>query len=77
MPMKITYATMSTDNEEMNRAFEDALNSVKPRLGQDHGVVVDGEHRKDREFFEEVSPIDSGIVVGRYAQALTKDVDDA
>ena len=77
MPMKITYATMSTDNEEMNRAYEDALESVKPRLGQDHGVAVDGMHRKDRDFFEEVSPIDSGIVVGRYAQAVTQDVDDA
>ncbi len=77
MPMKITYATMSTDNEEMNRAYEDALENVKPRLGQDHGVAVDGMHRKDRDFFEEVSPIDSGIVVGRYAQAVTQDVDDA
>ena len=75
--MKITYATMSTDNEEMNRAYEDALDGVKPRLGLDHGVVVDGEHRKDRDFFEELSPIDSGIVVGRYAQAVTEDVDDA
>ena len=41
MPMKITYATMSTDNEEMNAAYEQALESVKPRLGQDHGVIVD------------------------------------
>ena len=77
MPMKITYATMSTDNEEMNKAYEDALERVRPRLGQDHGVAVDGEDRKDREFFEEVSPIDSSIVVGRYAQAVTQDVNDA
>ena len=77
MPMKITYATMSTDNEEMNRAYEAALESVKTRLGKDHGVMVDGEERKDREMFEEVSPIDSSVVVGRYAQATTQDVDDA
>ncbi|HEU5112530.1 MAG TPA: aldehyde dehydrogenase family protein, partial [Acidimicrobiia bacterium] len=77
MPMKITYATMSTDNEEMNRAYEDALESVKPRLGQVHGVAVDGDHRTDRELYQEVSPIDSSIVVGRYAQAVAKDVDDA
>ncbi len=77
MPMKITYATMSTDNEELNRAYEIALESVKPRLGQDHGVMVDGEERKEREMFEEVSPIDSEIVVGRYAQATAQDVGDA
>ncbi len=77
MPMKITYATMSTDNDEMNQAYEQALESVESELGQEHGVVVAGEERKDREFFEEVSPIDAGIVIGRYAQALTQDVDDA
>jgi 1-pyrroline-5-carboxylate dehydrogenase len=77
MPMKITYATMSTDNEEMNEAYEAALEAVKPRLGQEHGVIVDGEHRTDRDFYAEVSPIDSDIVVGRYAQAVTGDVDDA
>jgi 1-pyrroline-5-carboxylate dehydrogenase len=77
MPMKITYATMSTDNEEMNRAYEEALESVKPRLGQKHGVIVDGEQRTDRPFFVEASPIDSGLIVGRYAQATTSDVDDA
>ncbi|MGC2240406.1 MAG: aldehyde dehydrogenase family protein, partial [Acidimicrobiia bacterium] len=77
MAMKITYATMSLDNEEMNAAFERALEEVKDRLGQDHGVIVAGEHRKDREAFEERSPIDSSLVIGRYAQATAKDVDDA
>ncbi|MFZ0625363.1 MAG: aldehyde dehydrogenase family protein [Acidimicrobiia bacterium] len=77
MAMKITYATMSLDNEEMNAAFERALEEVKDRLGQDYGVIVAGEHRKDREAFEERSPIDSSLVIGRYAQATAKDVDDA
>ncbi|MGA7227247.1 MAG: aldehyde dehydrogenase family protein [Acidimicrobiia bacterium] len=77
MAMKITYATMSLDNEEMNAAFERALEDVKDRLGQDHGVIVAGEHRKGGEAFEERSPIDSSLVIGRYAQATAKDVDDA
>ena len=77
MPMKITYATMSADNEEMNQAYERALESVKPRLGQDHGVIVSGEARKERETHEERSPIDSALVVGRYSQSTSQDVDDA
>jgi 1-pyrroline-5-carboxylate dehydrogenase len=77
MSMKITYATMSADNEEMNRAYETALETVKPRLGQEHGVIVAGEERRDREMYREISPIDSGIVVGVYAQATSQDVDDA
>jgi 1-pyrroline-5-carboxylate dehydrogenase len=77
MVMKITYATMSADNEELNSSFETALENVRPRLGRTHGVIVNGEERTDRDLFEEVSPIDSSIVIGRYAQATIADVDDA
>jgi 1-pyrroline-5-carboxylate dehydrogenase len=77
MAMKITYATMSLDNEEMNAAFEQALEDVKDRLGRDHGVIVAGDERLGRETFEERSPIDSSLVIGRYAQAIAEDVDDA
>ncbi|MGH8914048.1 MAG: aldehyde dehydrogenase family protein [Acidimicrobiia bacterium] len=77
MALKITYATMSADNEELNSSYEAALESVRPRLGQDHGVIVNGEERLDREMFEETSPIDTSIVIGRYAQATTADIDDA
>ncbi|HEX5695434.1 MAG TPA: aldehyde dehydrogenase family protein, partial [Acidimicrobiia bacterium] len=75
--MKITYATMSADNEELNSSFETALEKVRPRLGQTHGVIVNGEERTERDLYEEVSPIDSAIVIGRYAQATIADVDDA
>ncbi len=77
MAVKITYATMSADNDELNSSYEAALESVKPRLGQVHGLLIDGEERTDRPLFEEVSPADSGIVIGRYAQATKDDVDDA
>jgi 1-pyrroline-5-carboxylate dehydrogenase len=77
MTVKITYATMSADNRELNEAFEAALERIRPDLGKTHGVIVNGEHRTDRDTYEEVSPIDSEIVIGRYAQATPDDVDDA
>lgn len=77
MATKITYATMSADNEELNAAFEKALEEVKGRLGREHGVIVNGEERLDRDMFEETSPIDSDLVIGKYAQATAQDVDDA
>ena len=40
MALKITYATMSADNEELNSAFEKAVVDVQSRLGQSHGVIV-------------------------------------
>ena len=77
MAVRITYATMSADNEELNTAYEKAVAEAESRLGQTHGVIVDGEVRTDREMFEEHSPIDGDIVVGRYAQATPADIDDA
>ena len=75
--MKITYATMSADNEELNQSFEASVEAVRERLGQSHGVIVNGERRTERDYFEEYSPSDSAILVGRYAQATAVDVDDA
>lgn len=77
MAMKITYATMSADNEELNSAFETSLEAVKQRLGQTHGVIINGEARTDRDVYEELSPLDQNLVVGRYSQATQDDVDDA
>ena len=39
--------------------------------------MVNGEERWGEGFYEERSPIDSEIVVGRYAQATEADVNDA
>ncbi len=77
MTTKITYATMSADNEDLNRAYEEAVERVRASLGRDHPFVINGEERWGDGFHEERSPIDSEIVVGRYAQATTADVDDA
>lgn len=77
MAVKITYATMSADNAELNEAYEAALINVKDRLNLDHGVIVNGEHRGGRELHTETSPTDIDLVVGRYAQATNDDVDDA
>jgi 1-pyrroline-5-carboxylate dehydrogenase len=77
MTTRITYATMSADNEELNRAYDEAVERVKQQLGRDHPFVVDGEERWGEGFHEERSPIDSEIVVGRYAQGTAQDVDHA
>lgn len=77
MTLKITYATMSADNEELNIAFESAVVDVQSRLGQTYGVIVNGENRTDRETYEELSPLDSDILVGRYSQGTEEDVNDA
>ena len=65
MALKITYATMSADNEELNSAYEKAAIDVQARLGQTHGVMVNGESRPDRDLYEEVSPINRDLLIGK------------
>jgi 1-pyrroline-5-carboxylate dehydrogenase len=74
---RITYATMSADNEELQRNYDEAAVRAKDQLGKDHPFVVNGEERWTEERYEEPSPIDSDIVIGRFSQAQAKDVEDA
>ncbi|MGH8958813.1 MAG: aldehyde dehydrogenase family protein [Acidimicrobiia bacterium] len=77
MTTKITYATMSADNPELNQSFDEAVERGKAGLGQRHPFVVNGEERWGDGLYEERSPIDSAIVVGSFAQATEADVNDA
>ncbi len=74
---RITYATMSADNEELHRRYEEAVERARGWLGQEHPFYVDGEERWGSGFHEERSPIDSEIVVGRFAQGTKQDAKDA
>lgn len=77
MAMKITYSTMSADNPELNAEYEKGLEAARARLGEHHPFYVNGEARTTEETYEERSPIDRDIVIGRYSQASTTDVDEA
>ncbi len=74
---RITYATMSADNEELHRRYEEAVERARGWLGQEHPFYVDGEERWGSGFHEERSPIDSEILVGRFAQGTKQDAKDA
>jgi len=74
---RITYATMSADNEELHRRYEEAVERARGWLGQEHPFYVDGEERWGTGFHEERSPIDSEIVIGKFAQGTKQDAKDA
>jgi 1-pyrroline-5-carboxylate dehydrogenase len=74
---RITYATMSADNPELHRRYEEAVERARGWLGQDHPFHVDGEERWGDGFHEERSPIDHEIVVGKFAQGTRQDAKDA
>jgi 1-pyrroline-5-carboxylate dehydrogenase len=75
---KITYATMSADNEELQEAYDRAVETVKSTwLGQKHQFFVNGEGRDGEGYVEERSPIDRDILIGHFAKATAQDAKDA
>ena len=74
---RVTYATMSADNEEMHKAYEKGIETAKSWLGERHPFYVNGEAREGEGYREERSPIDKDVVIGEFAQATREDVKDA
>ena len=75
--MKITYATLRADNEELHQLYEAGLEKAKGRLGAYHQNFVDGAERDGDGTFEVRSPIDTQLLVGTFARGTRKDVQDA
>ncbi|MGZ8606009.1 MAG: aldehyde dehydrogenase family protein, partial [Actinomycetota bacterium] len=73
---RITYATMSADNEELHRLYEQGIEVARSWLGQRHPLYVNGEAREGSGHKEARSPID-GTVIGEFAQGTRQDARDA
>ena len=74
---RITYATLSADNEELQASYDAAAERMKAELGQEYPVIVNGEERWHDEKYDEPSPIDHDVIIGHFSQATAQDVDDA
>jgi 1-pyrroline-5-carboxylate dehydrogenase len=75
--IKITYATLRADNEDLHTGFEAAVAEAKTKLGWHYKNYIDGEWRDASETFEVRSPIDRDMLLGTFATATTADVDQA
>ncbi len=75
--IKITYATLSADNEELHTQFEAGLAEVRKTLGGSHQNYIGGAWRDGDGTFEARSPIDRDILMGTFARGTAADVDDA
>ncbi len=75
--IKITYATLRADNEELHALYDQGVERARARLGASHANIVDGAERAGDGEFELRSPIDSDILVGRFARGTRQDVRDA
>ena len=75
--IKITYATLRADNEELHAQFEAGLATARTQLGGHHRNYVAGAWRDGDGTFEVRSPIDTEIVLGTFARGTAADVDEA
>jgi 1-pyrroline-5-carboxylate dehydrogenase len=75
--IKITYATLKADNEDLHSGFEAAVERVRAGLGGHYRNYVDGAWRDGSGTFDVRSPIDRDLVLGTFATGTTADVDAA
>ncbi len=74
--LKITYATLRNDNDELHAQFEAGLEKARAQLGGYHRNFVGGVERDGDGTFEKRTPID-GSSMGTFAKGTRQDVQDA
>jgi 1-pyrroline-5-carboxylate dehydrogenase len=76
---KITYTSTNVDMEAFHGAFDAALAEVRAQAGQSHPLFINGKAVEvpGAEPIVDVSPIDTSVVLGRFASAQSSHVDQA
>jgi 1-pyrroline-5-carboxylate dehydrogenase len=72
---RVTYATMSADDAELDAAYDAAVELVRGELGAQHPLWI-GDDERFGEAFTTVSPLDTSIEIGHFTLADGNDVDD-
>jgi len=63
--------------EELHTRFEQVLGEVKARLGQEHGMIINGKEHFSSEKFEDRSPSNTEQVLGVFQKGSAQDANDA
>ena len=74
---KITYATLSADDDGMHRQFDAAIAEVRAKLGRLTPLYIGGKGRASRQTTASTSPTDTRVVVANVAAGTPADVNDA
>ncbi len=70
---KITYATLSAPSEEMHLEYDRAIEKVRKGMGNTHAMWIDGREVSGRDTFDNQSPADTGLVIGRFQDGAPED----
>jgi 1-pyrroline-5-carboxylate dehydrogenase len=74
---KLTYATMFNPPEELHTRYEEALAEVRANLGQEYGMIINGQEHFADEKFDDRSPVNTDVVLGVFQKGTAQDAADA
>src|SRR5262245_30216773 len=75
---KITYATMTADRmEDLHKELDAAIEQVKSTFGRSYPLIINGKAVNAASEFEDRSPIDTRIVLGRFQSGSREQVREA
>jgi 1-pyrroline-5-carboxylate dehydrogenase len=79
MSFRVTYATLTADDDELHAAYDRGIDVARGWLGAHHPFVIDGEPRAGdpAAVLEARSPSDHDVLIGTFASAGPADVRDA
>src|SRR5437773_3171751 len=76
-PTKITYATMTADRmEDVHRELDRAIEQAPTTFGRTYPLIIGGQTVRSSGEFEDRSPIDTRILLGRFQSASLEQVRD-
>ncbi len=74
---KVTYATLSADNDELHAQLDTAVAKVQGELGSTLPLLIGGQPRSTASHTDSLSPTDTSVLVARASQGNADDVNDA
>jgi 1-pyrroline-5-carboxylate dehydrogenase len=78
MPTKITYATLGGEQlEDLHKELDRAIATAPKSFGREYPFYIGGQPVKAEKQFEDRSPIDTSIVLGKFYEATREHVKDA
>ena len=72
---RVTYATMSADDAELNAAYTPPSNRSAASWAPQHPLWI-GDDERFGETFTTVSPLDTSVAIGHFTLADGNDIDD-
>jgi len=77
MTFKLTYATMFDPPDELHTRYETALAKVRANLGQNYGMIINGEDRFAKNQFKSKNPANTAEVLGYFQTGTAEDANTA